>query len=120
MATVQKLLLSGSIAGRPISITTTSTPGTPLHTTTTNSSSIDEVWLYSSYIGTGTPTVTVEWGGTGNGDRISAGLTGSVGLYLMVPGLIMSASGSTASTIRAYASTGSGVTITGYVNRYTP
>ena len=121
MGTIQKLLLSGSVAGRPIHVTATSTPGTAIHTTTTASAQIDEVWLYTSYIGSGTPSITLEFGGTTNpNDRIQAFLTGSSGLYVLTPGLILTASGSTASTIRAFASTGSGVVVTGYVNRFTP
>jgi len=120
MPTLEKLLLAGSNSGRPIAISVTGSAGTTIHTTTTGSAIIDEVWLYSSYTGTGTQKVTVEFGNTTASDRFETSVTGSVGLYLLSPGLTISASGSTASTIRAFATTGSGVTIAGYVNRYTP
>jgi len=120
MATVEKQLLSGSIAGRPIAIVVTGSAGTQIHTTTTNPNTIDEVWLYASYVGTGAPILSTQWGSTSVSDNIETTLTGSAGLYVISPGLTLSASGSTASTIRAFATTGSGVTVTGYVNRYTP
>ena len=47
MATFSKIPLSGSTDGRGIHIDDSATPGKTVHTGSTSTSVIDEVWLYA-------------------------------------------------------------------------
>jgi len=47
MATFSKQLLSGSTDGRGIKVAATASSGTVIHTATTTTSTLDEIWLYA-------------------------------------------------------------------------
>jgi hypothetical protein len=118
MPSFSKLKLSGSTNGRGIKVAATSTPGTTLHATDTSSSIIDEIWLYAYNSDTSAITLTIEFGGTTDpDDTIKLSIPATSGLTLVVPGLILTGTGSAASTVRAYAGTTNKIIITGYVNR---
>lgn len=118
MATYNKVLLSGSTNGRPIKITTTASAGTTLHSTGTSSSVIDEIWLYGVNVTTTDVLLTVEYGGTTNSDdRLSIHIPSQSGLYLVLPGLVLTGTGSASSVVRAFAGTANAINIVGYVNR---
>lgn len=118
MATFTKVTLSGSTQGRAIKVAATASSGTTIHATGTSSSIIDEVWLYAYNSSGSTVVLTVQYGGTTTPDHdIKLTIPSTSGLTLIVPGLILTGTGSAANTVRAYAATTNVITISGYVNR---
>ena len=116
MATFTKKILSGSTDGRGILVAASATPGTTIHTGSSTTSTIQEIWLYVSNPDTTQYTLTIEWGGTTNpNDRIVIPVPAQVGLLLVSPGLILKGN-ATPLVVKAFASTGSKLTIMGYVN----
>ena len=120
MATFTKVLLSGSSQGKAIKIsaTTSGSNGTTLHATGTSSSIIDEVWLYAYNSSSSAVVLTIQWGGiTAVDNEYKLSIPATSGLTLVVPGLVLTGDGTTATTTRAYAATTNVVTVSGYVNR---
>jgi hypothetical protein len=121
MATFSKELLSGSSQGRGILVAATATPGTTIHATGTSSTIEDEIWLYAHNSSASGVKLTVEFGGTTSpNDLVEFTVAAESGLYLIVPGLVLTGTGSVASTVRAFAATTNVINIFGYVNRITP
>lgn len=120
MATFSKQLLSGSTNGRMVKVAATATAGTLIHATGTSSSIIDEVWLYAINTDTTARKLTIEFGGTTSpDDLIEFTVAAESGLYLIVPGLVLTGTGVAANNIRAFAATANVINIGGYVNRIT-
>jgi hypothetical protein len=118
MATFSKVKLSGSTNGRGILVAATTSTGTTIHATGTSSTALDEVWLYAYNSDIAAITLTIEFGGTtAPNDNIKLSIPATSGLTLVVPGLILSGTGSAASTITAFAGTTNKIVITGYINR---
>lgn len=118
MATFTKTLLSGSTQGREIKVVATASSGTTIHATGTSSTVIDEVWLYAYNSSSAAVTLTIQWGSTSTpDDDIKLSIPATSGLTLVVPGLVLTGTGSAANTVRAYAGTANVVMISGYVNR---
>lgn len=118
MATFTKTKLSGSTNGRGIAISNTATVGNTIHATGTSSSILDEIWLYAMNVHSSSVLLTVEFGGTTTtSDLIQTAVTSQSGLTLIVPGLILSGTGSAATTVTAFANTASKIEIFGFVNR---
>lgn len=118
MATYTKEKLSGSTTGAAIKIAATSSTGTTIHATGTSATVIDEVWLFAYNSSASAVPLTIQYGGTATPDNdIKISIPSQSGLTLIVPGLILSGTGSAASTIYAYAGTTNVITISGYVNR---
>jgi hypothetical protein len=118
MATFTKVALSGSTQGRAIKVAATASSGTTIHATGTSASILDEVWLYAYNSSASAVVLTVQFGGTSTpDDDIKLTIPAASGLTLVVPGLILSGTGSAANTVRAYAGTTNVITISGYVNR---
>jgi hypothetical protein len=121
MATFSKQLLSGSTGGKAIKVAATATPGTTIHATGTSSTAIDEVWLYAVNSSASDVKLTIEYGGTTDpDDLVEFTVTAESGLYLVVPGTVLTGDGTSARTIRAFAATADVINILGYVNRITP
>ena len=121
MADFSKQLLSGSTGGRLIEVAATSTPGTTIHATGTSATIIDEIWLYAVNSSTADVKLTIEFGGTTSADDlIEFTVTAESGLYLIIPGLVLTGDGASARTITAFAATTNVINIGGYVNRITP
>ena len=121
MATFSKVLLSGSTGGRQIKVAATATPGTTVHATGTSSSVIDEVWIYAVNSSASDVKLTIEYGGTTSPDYlVEYTVKAESGLYLIVPGLLLSGTGAAARTVTAFAATADVVMVSGYVNRITP
>lgn len=121
MATFSKEHLSGSTGGKQIKLSTTGSPGTTIHATGTSATIKDEIWLYVTNSDSSARTLTVEFGGTTDpDDLIKITVPPQTGLMLLIPGLILSGDGSSAKTVRAFASVGGVLTISGFVNRITP
>lgn len=118
MATFTKTLLSGSTQGRAVKVAATASSGTTIHATGTSSSVIDEVWLYAYNSSASSVTLTIQYGSTSTpDDDIKLSIPATSGLTLVVPGLLLTGTGSAANTVRAFASSANVVTISGYVNR---
>lgn len=119
MATFSKQILSGSTDGKAIKVAATATAGTTIHTGSTTTTTLDEVWLYAQNTDTTDRKLTIEWGGTASpDDLIEYTVKAENGLYLIVPGLILKGN-ATALVVRAFAATANVITIHGYVNRIT-
>jgi hypothetical protein len=120
MATFSKQLLSGSTNGKMIKVAATSGTGTTIHATGTSSSIIDEIWLYAVNSSTSNVKLTVQYGATADpDDLIEFTVPAESGLYLIVPGLVLTGTGAAANTVRAFAGTTNVINIAGYVNRIT-
>ena len=122
MATFAKVLLSGSTQGRAIKVaaTTSGSAGTTIHTTGTSSTAIDEVWLYATNSSASNVVLTIQWGGvTAVDNEIKLTIPSNSGLTLVIPGLVLTGTGSAGNVIAAYAATTNVITISGYVNRIT-
>ena len=117
MATYSKVALSGASAGVPIAVVATTSTGTTIHATGTSSTTIDEIWLYATNTSTAAVVLTIQYGGTATLNQIQQTIPANSGLTLIVPGLILTGTGSAANTVYAYAGTASVVNISGYVNR---
>lgn len=118
MATFTKVKLSGSTEGKGIKVVQTASTGTTIHATGTSSTTIDEIWLYAYNGHTADVALTVQFGGTTSPDNdITVTIPFKSGLVLVVPGLMLTGTGSAANTVYAYAGTANVVTISGYVNR---
>ena len=125
MATIEKVLLSNSLGGRPILITGTLTSNASnIHNTGTNASIYDEVWLYANNFSASNVTLTIEYGSNvanaSNNDRIIYGVPASSGFTIITPGTVLTGDGSAVRQIRAFTNVANTTTITGFVNRITP
>jgi hypothetical protein len=116
MADISKQKFTNATLGRPVLVTTNASPGTDIHTVTTNSSQFDEVWLYAVNNHTSNVALTVEFGSNSSADQINAAIPFKSGLYLIVPGIPLQGN-TTASTVKAYTNTVNVVSISGWVNR---
>lgn len=113
--------LSGSTQGQPVKVVATSTPGTLIHTTGTSATVVDQIYLFAFNSDTADRTLTVEFGGaTAPDQNIVLTVPFKSGLVLVVDGLILLGSGSVALTVKAFGSSASVITISGYVQRITP
>ena len=118
MATFSKQILSGSTQGRQIKVVATASSGTTIHATGTSSSIIDEVWLYAYNSSSSAVVLTIQYGSTSTpDDDIKLSIPATSGLTLVVPGLVLTGTGSAANTVRAYAGTANVIMISGYINR---
>lgn len=117
MATFSKQILSGSTDGKAILVAATATPGTTIHTASTTTTTLDEVWLYAVNTSASDVKLTVEWGeATAPNGNIEYTVKAENGLYLIVPGLILKGN-ATALVVKAFAATTNVIAIHGYVNR---
>ena len=117
MSDISKQKFTNSTAGRPILVGATASPGTAIHTVTTNSSQFEEIWLYAANNSTNTNVaLTVEFGSNSSADQINATIPFKSGLYLLVPGIPLPGD-ATPPTVKAYAGTTNVISISGWVNR---
>lgn len=122
MATLSKLALqpAGTTGdGLGILVAATATAGTAIHTASATATTVDEIWLYAYNNDSSSILLTIEYGGvTAPKDVIKQTLTAQSGLVLVVAGLLVQGN-ATPKVIRAFAATGSQISIFGYVNRIT-
>jgi hypothetical protein len=119
MATFTKQILSGSTDGKQIKVAATATAGTLIHTGSTSTSVIDEIWLYAVNSSASDVKLTIEWGGVASpDDHIEYTVKAENGLYLIVSGLLIRGN-ATALVVRAFAGTANVLCVSGYVNRIT-
>jgi len=120
-ATFSKVLLSGSTNGKQIKVAATATAGTTIHATGTSATILDEVWIYAVNSSTSSVKLTIEWGeATAPDGNIEVTVLPEAGLVTIIPGLVLSGTGSAATTIKAFAGTANVIMLSGYVNRITP
>jgi hypothetical protein len=118
MATYSKERLSGAAQGVPILVAATASTGTTIHATGTSATIMDEIWLYAYNSSSSGVLLTIQYGGTTSPlNDIKITVPSQSGLTLIVPGLILTGTGSAANSVYAYAGTTNVVTISGYVNR---
>lgn len=116
MATYSKQLLSGSTNGKQVKVVATATAGTTIHTATSGTSNIDEIWLYAVNSDTTARKLTIEWGeATAPDGNIELTIAPEDGYVLIVPGLVLQNS----LVVKAFAATANVILINGYVNRIT-
>lgn len=120
MTSITKEFLSGSTNGRNIQVAITGTlatmtlPGELIHTATASANVKDEIWLWATNVSGTTVSLGLQWGGTSNPrDIIAVGIPASQGEVLVIPGLPLN----NGLSVRAFATTTSGININGYVNR---
>jgi hypothetical protein len=114
MATYSKQKLSGSTDGKGIKVVQTATAGTTIHTA--HASDLDEIWLYAVNSSSTGVKLTIEWGeATAPDGNIELAIPGESGLYLVIPGLLLSNS----LVVKAFAATANVILIHGFVNRIT-
>lgn len=122
MATFSKLALqpAGTTGtGLGIKVAATATAGTAIHTASTTTTTIDEIWLYAVNTSASDVKLTVEWGETTAPDgNIEYTVKAESGLYLITPGLLLQGN-ATARVVRAFAATANVIVLHGYVNRIT-
>lgn len=116
MATYSKVLLSGSTNGKQIKVVQTATAGTTIHTATSGTSNLDEIWLYAVNSSSSAVKLTIEWGeATAPDGNIEVTVPAEDGYMLVVPGLLLQNS----LVVKAFAGTANVILINGYVNRIT-
>ena len=69
MATISRVLLSGSTNGKPIKIVATATLGTTIHTAVTGTGAYDELYVWVTNTSGAVVTLTVEFGGATSPDN---------------------------------------------------
>ena len=119
MATFTKQILSGSTDGKAIKVAATATPGTTIHTGSTTTTTLDEIWLYAMNTSSTNSKLTIEWGeATAPDGNIEVTVLAEAGLVCITPGLLIKGNGS-ALVVKAFAATANVITIHGFVNRIT-
>jgi hypothetical protein len=117
MSDISKQKFTNATLGRPILVGATASPGTAIHTVTTNSSQFDEIWLYAyNNDATSNVALTIEFGSNSSADLISSSIPFKTGLFLIVPGIPLQGD-ATPPTVKAYAATTNVISISGWVNR---
>ena len=117
MATYSKQLLSGSTNGKNISVTGTATGASvTVHTATSGTSNLDEIWLYAANTSAAAVVLTIEFGGTTDqDDLIELEIAADSGMTLIIPGLLLQNS----LVVKAFAASANVINLNGYVNRIT-
>lgn len=117
MATIVKAVLSGSVNGRLINVSATTT--VTVHTATSSTNVIDEVYVYA--VNNNSSDVELHLGFAGSSslvDTIKTTITAKLGPILIAPGLPVLGF-STNLVIQACVTATSSLFITGFVNRIT-
>lgn len=120
MATFSKLTLqpAGTTGtGLGVKVAATATAGTPIHTASTVSTTIDEIWLYAVNTSASSVKLTIEWGeATAPDGNIEVTVLPEAGLVTVIPGLVLQGN-ATAKVVRAFAGTADVIVMHGFVNR---
>ena len=119
MATFTKQILSGSTDGKAIKVAATATAGTTIHTGSTTTTTLDEVWIYAVNTSASSVKLTIEWGeATAPDGNIEVTVLPEAGLVTVIPGLLIKGN-ATALVVKAFAGTADVICIHGYVNQIT-
>lgn len=116
MSSFSTAILSGGTDGKGIKVVATATLGTTIHTATTGTSNLDEVWLWAYNSHTANVELTIEFGGaTDPDDHIVYTVPFDDGLHLIIPGYKLQ----NGLVVTAFAGTANVIAVNGYVNRIT-
>ena len=119
MATFTKKILSGSTDGKAIKVAATATAGTTIHTGSTTTTTLDEVWLYAVNSSALSVKLTIEWGeATAPDGNIEVIVQPEAGLVTVIPGLLVKGN-ATPLVVEAFAATANVICIHGFVNQIT-
>lgn len=110
---VTKEFHSGSVNGAKIQLTLNASPGTLIHTA--DMTAKDELWLWVANTHGANVVLTLQVGGVTGADNIIATIPFQNGLYLVIPGLILSGG----LEVRGFGSVINVLQIYGFVNRIT-
>jgi hypothetical protein len=103
--------------GLGIKVAATATAGTTIHTASTTTTDIDEIWLYAINTSTSSVKLTIEWGSTTAPDgNIEVTVLPEAGLVTIIPGLLLQGN-ATAKIVKAFAATADVIVLHGFVNR---
>lgn len=117
MATFSKVILSGGTTGKNIKVAATASAGTLIHTSTSGTTNLDEIFLAAVNSSSSSIKLTLQWGGTTSpDDDIEQTIPGESGLFWIVQGLLLD----NGLIVRAFAGTANVICINGYVNRIAP
>ena len=120
MATYTKLTLepAGTTGtGLGIKVAATATAGTAIHTASSTTTTIDEIWLYAVNTSTSSVKLTIEWGeATAPDGNIEVTVLPEAGLVTIIPGLLLQGN-ATAKVVRAFAGSADVIVMHGFVNR---
>ena len=87
-----------------------------VHTATSGTSNLDEIWLYATNTSATARVLTIEFGGTTDqDDLIELEIGADSGMTLIIPGLLLQNS----LVVKAFAAAGDEINLNGYVNRIT-
>jgi hypothetical protein len=112
MATFTKKTLSASTDGKAIKVAATATAGTTIHTGSTTTTTLDEVWIYAVNSSASSVKLTIEWGeATAPDGNIEVTVQPEAGLLIK--------GNATALVVKAFAGTANVICIHGYVNQIT-
>ncbi len=116
---VSSVSLSGGTNYRAFAITATATVGDVIHTATTTSGQLDEIWVWANNRDnsvTRTLTIEISVSAAGALDEVfEYAIPNELGSYKVVPGWRLSGGAS----LRAFGSDSSAFVVVGYVNRIT-
>lgn len=122
MATFSKLTLqpAGTTGtGLGIKVAANATPGTAIHTASTVSTTIDEIYIYAVNTSASTVKLTIQWGETTAPDgNVEVSVLPETGLVTVIPGFPLQGN-ATPKVVRAFAGTADVLVIHGFVNRIT-
>ncbi len=120
MATLSKLALqpAGTTGtGLGVLVSASASTGTAIHTASSASATIDEIWLYAVNTSASSVKLTIQWGETTAPDgNIEVTVQPEAGLVTVIPGLLLQGNAS-AKVVRAFAATANVIVIHGFVNR---
>ena len=111
MATITKVIPTGSVSGKPIKVVAIATLGTPFHTA--HATALDEVTMYLTNTDTIDRAVTVEFGGVTAPDNQMRFIVPAGETILAVPGVPLTGS----LVVTVFAAVANLVTMFGYINR---
>ncbi len=111
MATVTKVIPSGSTSGAPVKIAASATPGTLFHTA--DASKLDEVTLYLTNTDTVAHTVTIEFGDATAPDHNINIQVAAKDTTCAIPGVPLTGG----LTVKVFADAANKVNMVGFVNR---
>ena len=115
MATIIKRLLSESQYGKNILVTGTAPEGlTTLHNSVAGTTNLDEIYLYAYNSMPDDVELTTYWGVTGVSEEMKVTIPYQAGRYMIVDGKLLQ----NGLSVTAFCSSGSGINVDGYVNRF--
>jgi hypothetical protein len=115
VATLSKVILSGSTNGTGISVSATAGT-TTIHQASSATNTLDELHIFATTQYSQAVTLTIEWTSSAVNDRIKQEVLVHNGLDPVITGLVIRGA-AVPLTVKAFVSATNSVTLHGYVNR---